>query len=524
MSAPPATPPLLGELSDALGRGELSAGAVLEDCLARIAAHDGQVHAFLRLTEREARAAAQASDERRARGKPLGPLDGVPLALKDNFCTEGVETTCASRILQGYVPPYDATAVARLKAAGAVLVGKANLDEFAMGSSTENSAFGPTQNPWDLARTPGGSSGGPAAAVAARFVPGALGTDTGGSIRQPAALTGCVGLKPTWGRVSRYGVVAFASSLDQVGPFAGDVRGTALLLQAIAGRDERDQTSSLREVPDYSAALERPARGFTVGVPREFFGEGLNAEVAASVRAAIARLEQAGCAVREISLPASPHAIATYYLVATAEASSNLARYDGVRYGRRAEASSLLELYERSRGEGFGHEVKLRIMLGTYALSAGYYDAYYLRAQQVRALIRNDFLQVFESGIDAVAGPTSPTTAFRLGEKVDDPLAMFLNDVYTVPANLAGLPAISVPCGFDGGGLPIGLQLIGRPFDEPTLFSLARAVERTSERREPPIVSMGASRGNSQGAGLGATSGPSTGATLPRSVAPAEPR
>ena len=473
----------LGALSDALAQGAISAREVLEGCLARIAAHDGEVHAFLRVNAAGARAAALASDERRARGASLGPLDGVPLALKDNLCTAGVETTCASRILEGYVPPYDATVVARLKAAGAVLVGKANQDEFAMGSSTENSAFGPTRNPWDLSRSPGGSSGGSAAAVAAQFVPGALGTDTGGSIRQPAALTGCVGLKPTYGRVSRFGVIAFASSLDQVGPLAGDVRSAALLLQAIAGSDARDQTSSLREVPDYAAALERPARGLTVGVPREYFGEGLGPEVAASVRSAMARLEAEGCTLREVSLPNSPHAIAAYYLVATAEASSNLARYDGVRYVRRAGASSLLEVYERSRAEGFGREVKLRILLGTYALSAGYYDAYYLRAQKVRALIRRDFVQVFESGVDAVLGPTSPTTAFALGEKLQDPLAMFLNDVYTVPANLAGLPAISVPCGFDGRGLPVGLQLTGRPFDESTLLSLGRAVERTAERR-----------------------------------------
>jgi aspartyl-tRNA(Asn)/glutamyl-tRNA(Gln) amidotransferase subunit A len=345
-----------------------------------------------------------------------------------------------------------------------------------MGSSTENSAFGPTMNPHDLSRTPGGSSGGSAAAVAAGMVPGTLGTDTGGSIRQPAALVGCVGLKPTYGRVSRYGVIAFASSLDQVGPFAPDVRGVALLLTEIAGEDPNDQTSSRRPVPDYASSLSSDIKGLRIGVPREYFGEGLDPQVARAVRAAIEKLEAAGCEVREISLPNSPHAIATYYIVATAEASSNLARYDGVRYGHRAKATQLLEMYEKTRAEGFGAEVKRRIMLGTYALSAGYYDAYYLRAQKVRALIRRDFDEAFAT-VDAVASPTSPTTAFKLGEKMDDPLAMYLNDVYTVPANLAGLPGISVPCGFDEKKLPIGLQLIGKPFGEETLLRLAHAAE-----------------------------------------------
>jgi aspartyl-tRNA(Asn)/glutamyl-tRNA(Gln) amidotransferase subunit A len=376
--------------------------------------------------------------------------------------------------------------VRKLKEAGAVIVGKLNMDEFAMGSSTENSAYGPTMNPWDLTRTPGGSSGGSAAAVAARLVPGALGTDTGGSIRQPAAMVGCVGMKPTYGRVSRFGVVAFASSLDQVGPFALDVRGVALLLGAIAGADENDQTSSARPVPDYAAALDRGVRGLRIGVPREYFGEGLAPEVERAVRAAVERLRGLGCEIRDITLPNSPHAIATYYIVATAEASSNLARYDGVRYGPRAKASQLLEMYERTRAEGFGAEVKRRIMLGTYALSAGYYDAYYLRAQKVRALIRRDFDQAF-AAVDAVVSPTSPTTAFRLGEKMDDPLAMYLSDVYTVPANLAGLPGISVPCGFDSKKLPIGLQLIGKPFEEETLLRAAHAAE-PSDFPLPPVV------------------------------------
>jgi len=477
--------PLSG-ISDALAAGEVSPEALLEASLERIRALDARLRAFLRLTEAEARTAAKASSQRRKSKKPLGPLDGVPVGLKDIFCMEGVETTCGSKILRGYVPPYDATVVRKLKQAGAVIVGKLNMDEFAMGSSTENSAFGPTMNPWDLSRTPGGSSGGSAAAVAARMVAGALGTDTGGSIRQPAALVGCAGMKPTYGRVSRFGVIAFASSLDQVGPLAQDVRGVAYLLSAIAGHDPNDQTSSPRPVPDYAATLDKSVRGLRIGVPAEYFGEGLAAEVEKAVRAGVDKLRAQGCEIREISLPNSPHAIATYYIVATAEASSNLARYDGVRYGHRAKANQLLEMYEKTRAEGFGAEVKRRIMLGTYALSAGYYDAYYLRAQKVRALIRRDFDQAFVA-VDAVLSPTSPTTAFRLGEKMDDPLAMYLNDVYTVPANLAGLPGISVPAGFDSKSLPIGLQLIGKPFEEETLLRIARAAEPAAQRA-PPIV------------------------------------
>ncbi|HEX9579071.1 MAG TPA: Asp-tRNA(Asn)/Glu-tRNA(Gln) amidotransferase subunit GatA [Myxococcales bacterium] len=473
-------------MSDALAAGEASPAALLEACLARIRALDGKLHSFLRLTEAEAHAAAKASSQRRTR---LSPLDGVPIALKDIFCMEGVETTAGSKILRGYVPPYDATVVRKLKLAGAVIVGKLNMDEFAMGSSTENSAFGPTMNPWDLERTPGGSSGGSAAAVAARLVPGALGTDTGGSIRQPAAMVGCSGIKPTYGRVSRFGVIAFASSLDQVGAFAQDVRGVAMLLGAIAGHDPDDQTSSMRPVPDYAASLKGGVRGLRIGVPAEYFGEGLQPEIDQAVRKAIEVLRGEGCKVKPISLPNSPHAIATYYIVATAEASSNLARYDGVRYGHRARAAQLLEMYERTRAEGFGAEVKRRIMLGTYALSAGYYDAYYLRAQKVRALIRRDFDNAF-ANVDAVVCPTSPTTAFRLGEKVDDPLAMYLNDIYTVPVNLAGLPGISIPCGFDQKRLPIGLQLIGKPFDEETLLRLAHAYEARAGFAEklPPLV------------------------------------
>ena len=485
MSDPALLP--LGELSAALAARSVSAQETLQACLHRIRQLDRKLHAFLLVTEAEALAAAKASDERRAQGKARGPLDGVPIALKDLFCQEGVFTTAGSRILQGYAPPYDATVVTRLRHAGAVLVGKTNMDEFAMGSSTENSAFGPTKNPWDLERTPGGSSGGSAAAVAARLCPGARGTDTGGSIRQPAALSGCVGLKPTYGRVSRYGVIAFASSLDQVGPFSQDVAGAAHLLSAIAGHDGRDQTSSARPLADYIIEIDKPAAGLSIGVPAEYFGEGLDPDCEAAVRAAIALFEKQGVQVKPISLPNSAHAIATYYLVATAEASSNLARYDGVRYGHRAAgASTLLEQYERTRAEGFGDEVKRRIMLGTYALSAGYYDAYYLKAQKIRALIHHDFVRAFEQ-VDAVVSPTAPTGAFKLGEKLDDPLAMYLNDIYTVPANLAGLPGLSVPCGFTKAGLPIGLQLVGRPFDEATLLRLARAHERQTDwhRRLP---------------------------------------
>ena len=470
----------LGQLSDALAAGAVKPSDLLEASLARISRLDGKLHAFLRLAEAPARASARAADGRRAAKKPLSPLDGVPLGLKDIFCTEGLETTCGSKILEGYVPPYDATVVRKLKEAGAVLVGKLNMDEFAMGSSGENSAYGPTRNPWDPERTPGGSSAGSAAAVAARLVPGTLGTDTGGSIRQPAALTGCVGMKPTYGRVSRFGVIAFASSLDQVGPFAQDVAGVAHLLRAIAGADPNDQTCTTRPVPDYAAGLARDVRGLRIGVPSEYFGEGLAKEVEGQVRAAIEWLRAAGCEVKPISLPNSPHAIATYYIVATAEASSNLARYDGIRYGHHAKAATLLELYEKTRAEGFGAEVKRRIMLGTYALSAGYYDAYYLRAQKVRSLIKRDFIEAF-AAVDAVISPTSPTTAFKLGEKLDDPLAMYLNDIYTVPANLAGLPGISVNAGFDSRGLPVGVQLIGRPFEEETLFRLAAAVERSAK-------------------------------------------
>jgi aspartyl-tRNA(Asn)/glutamyl-tRNA(Gln) amidotransferase subunit A len=472
----------LGALSDALASGAATPEAALDACLARIRAHDPKVKAFLRVDEAGARAMAAASGERRRAGRPLSALDGVPVGLKDIFCQKGSETTCGSKILEGWISPYSATVVQKLEAAGAVLVGKLNMDEFAMGSSTENSAYGPTFNPWDLTRTPGGSSGGSAAAVAARLVPGAFGTDTGGSIRQPAALVGCVGIKPTYGRVSRYGVIAFASSLDQVGPMAQDVRGCALLLGAVSGRDEHDQTSSPRAVPDFDAATRAPdVRGLKLGLPKEYFGQGLDPEVEAAVRRTVQVFEEAGAQVVPVSLPNSPHAIATYYLVATAEASSNLARYDGVRFGlRKGGEKTLSQMYGESRDAGFGAEVKRRIMLGTFALSSGYYDAYYLRAQKVRQLIYQDFAKAFTE-VDAVLSPTSPTAAFKLGEKVDDPLAMYLNDIYTVPANLAGLPGLSAPCGFTKGGLPIGYQLIGRAWDEATLLRLAAAHEARTD-------------------------------------------
>jgi aspartyl-tRNA(Asn)/glutamyl-tRNA(Gln) amidotransferase subunit A len=467
------------ELAGSLGARRISSREVTDAALARIEETDLRLGAFLEVTAARARAQALAADERAARGRRLGLLDGVPIALKDIFLTRGIKTTCGSRILEGFVPPFDATVVERLDAAGAVLLGKLNMDEFAMGSSTENSAFKPCHNPWDLTRTPGGSSGGSAAAVSARQVFGALGTDTGGSIREPAAFCGIVGMKPTYGRVSRYGVIAFASSLDQVGPLARTVGDAAALLQVIAGRDERDMTSSARPVEDYSGSLEEGARGLRVGVPREWLESGLEPGVAACVRSALAAYQRMGARLVDVSLPHTKYGIAAYYLIAPAEASSNLARYDGVRYGLRAEGGSgLREMYGETRRRGFGPEPKRRIMLGTYALSAGYYDAYYLKAQKVRTLLRRDFDRAFET-CDVVAGPVTPTVAFRLGEKVDDPLQMYLADVFTVTCNLAALPGLALPCGLHPTEkLPVGLQLIGRSFDEATLFRAARALER----------------------------------------------
>ncbi|MDH4228285.1 MAG: Asp-tRNA(Asn)/Glu-tRNA(Gln) amidotransferase subunit GatA [Nitrospirota bacterium] len=459
-----------------LDNKDISSVELTRSVLARVKAVDGAVKAFNLVTDDRALADAADADRAIARGE-TGVLTGIPIALKDNMDTAGIETTCSSRILAGYKPPFDGTVPARLKAGGAVLVGKTNLDEFAMGSSTENSATGATRNPWNLERAPGGSSGGSAAAVAADMCLGSLGSDTGGSIRQPAALCGVVGLKPTYGRVSRYGLVAFASSLDQIGPFTKDVRDSALLLEAISGADPLDSTCSTRPVDDYAAALERGVKGLTIGVPREYFIKGTDPSVEKAVQASIRVLEGQGATLREISLPHTAYAVACYYLVATAEASSNLGRYDGVRYGLREEAGDLLEMYMATREAGFGTEVKRRIMLGTYALSAGYYDAYYRKAQQVRTLILRDFTKAFDAGVDLVVTPTSPTGAFRIGEKADDPLQMYLSDIFTISANLAGLPGISVPCGFDDNGCPVGLQLIGRAWDESTLLAAARAHE-----------------------------------------------
>ncbi len=479
----------LMELSAQLASGMASSVEATRACLSRIGAVDGQVKAFLHVDATGALAAAEASDARRRQGRPLGPLDGVPVALKDNFLTEGLPTTCGSKILEGFIAPYDGTVVRLLKEAGLPLLGKLNQDEFAMGSSTESSAFFPTHNPWDLSRTPGGSSGGSAAAVAAREAFGTLGTDTGGSIRQPAALTNIVGLKPTYGRVSRFGVIAFASSLDQVGPLTRTVADAAALLQLLAVHDPKDSTSSPRPAEEYLAGLEGGVKGLKIGLPKEYFLEGIDSEVGAAVMAAAKQLESLGATLVEMSLPHTRFALATYYLIATAEASSNLARYDGIRFGRRPkEVRGLKELYAQTRSEGFGAEVKRRIMLGTYALSAGYYDAYYLKAQKVRTLIRQDFEQAF-AAVDLVLSPTSPVPAFKLGAKVDDPLAMYLMDVFTLPANLAGLPGVSIPCGFTREALPIGLQLLGRPFAEATLLRAARAFEREHDyfRRQPTL-------------------------------------
>jgi aspartyl-tRNA(Asn)/glutamyl-tRNA(Gln) amidotransferase subunit A len=468
------------DLLGLLSRGEVGAEELTRQFLAALRRRDPAVRAFLLVDEDGALAQARAVDERRRAGRPLGALAGLPVALKDLLCVRGQPTTCGSRVLQNFRPPYDGHVVERLRAADAVLVGKTNLDEFAMGSSTENSAFQVTRNPWALDRVPGGSSGGSAAAVAAGMVPLALGTDTGGSIRQPASLCGVAGLKPSYGRVSRYGLVAFASSLDQIGPFARDVAGCALLLGAIAGHDARDSTSVDRPVPDYLAKLDEPVTPLTVGVPREYFGAGLDGEVERAVREALRVYEGLGATIREVSLPHSKYALATYYLVATAEASSNLARYDGAHYGHRsATHEGLVQMYERSRGEGLGEEVKRRILLGTFALSSGYRDAYYVNALKVRRLIKDDFDRAF-AGCDVLAGPTSPTTAFKVGEKVADPLAMYLADVYTVSANLAGLPGLSLPCGLSRDGLPVGLQLLAPPFEEEKLLRVGRMYERAT--------------------------------------------
>ncbi len=470
------------ELAALLEAGKLSAVELATALIGRTQAVDGRVRAFNSFDEADALAQARAADARRSAGQARGPLDGIPVGMKDVIAVAGQPLTCSSRMLADFVSPYDATVTRRLREAGAIPWGRLNMDEFAMGSSTENSAFRPTCNPWDLARVPGGSSGGPAAAVAAGEMPVALGSDTGGSIRQPASFCGIVGLKPTYGLVSRYGLVAFASSLDQIGPFGRTVEDAALLLGAVAGHDPLDSTSYRAAVPDYRAKLKRRAGPWKLGVPKEYFGAGLDAEVGAAVRAAIEFYRGTGCAIREVSLPvASEYAVAAYYIIATAECSSNLARYDGIRYGHRStEAADAIDLYFKSRAEGFGPEVKRRIILGTHVLSSGYYDAYYLRAQKVRTLIRNDFLRAFQE-VDALLAPVAPTAAFRQGEKSADPLAMYLSDIYTISLNLAGLPGISVPCGCTRGGLPIGLQVIGQPFAEADLLAIARAYEQAHD-------------------------------------------
>ncbi len=481
----------LHELSVAeLGRGlrerEFTSVELTRHYLDRIVGGNATLNAFITVTAERALADAAAADQRMARGAG-GPLTGVPLAHKDIFCTDGILTTCGSRMLANFVAPYDATVVERLAAAGMVLLGKTNMDEFAMGSSNETSWYGPVRNPWDTSRVPGGSSGGSAAAVAAGLAPVATGTDTGGSIRQPAALCGLTGLKPTYGRVSRYGMIAFASSLDQGGVLARSALDAALLLAAMAGPDPRDSTCIERPVPDYAAGLERSMRGLRIGIIREFFGPGLEAGTGAAVQAALDGFRALGAELRELSLPNLPLSVPTYYVVAPAECSSNLSRFDGVRFGHRCdEPRDLRDLYERSRGEGFGAEVKRRIMTGTYVLSAGYYDAYYLKAQQVRSLINADFRRAFAK-VDVLMGPTSPTPAFALGAKTDDPITMYLNDIYTIGANLAGLPAISVPCGLVDG-LPVGLQVIGSHFAEELLLAVAHAWQRETDwhRRRPP--------------------------------------
>ncbi|MCB0253213.1 MAG: Asp-tRNA(Asn)/Glu-tRNA(Gln) amidotransferase subunit GatA [Caldilineae bacterium] len=480
------------EAADLLRSGAISSVALTEAVLERIVAVDNDVKAYLALTPEAALADAAAADATLAATDDratLPALLGIPLAIKDVLMVEGMPTTCGSRILENFMPPYEATAVGKLRAAGAVILGKTNTDEFAMGSSTENSAYFTTHNPWDLTRVPGGSSGGSAAAVASDQCLGAFGTDTGGSVRQPASLCGVVGMKPTYGRVSRYGLVAFASSLDQIGPLAKDVTDAALLLNAVAGYDPRDSTSMNVSVPDYRAALTGDVRGLRIGVPREYFIDGMQPEVEQAVRTAIDALAALGAEVVEISLPNTEHALPVYYLVAPAEASANLARYDGVRYGlRHPDAETMWQGYTMTRGAGFGPEVKRRIMLGTYALSAGYYDAYYLKAQQVRTLLKQDFERAFER-VDVIACPTSPTTAFRIGEKADDPLSMYLADVFTLSLNLAGNCGLSLPCGFDEAGLPIGLQLIGPAFGEETVLRAAHAYEQATDwhRQRPDL-------------------------------------
>ncbi|GIQ71009.1 Asp-tRNA(Asn)/Glu-tRNA(Gln) amidotransferase subunit GatA [Xylanibacillus composti] len=470
----------LQDIHAKLADKQLKVSELVDEAFARIGQVDTQIGAFLTLAEEQARAEAESLDEQLAAGGERGLLFGLPMGIKDNIVTEGLRTTCASKFLDNYQPIYHATVMEKLKAAQAVTIGKLNMDEFAMGGSNENSAYHPVRNPWSTDHVPGGSSGGSAAAVAAGEVYFALGSDTGGSIRQPAAYCGVVGLKPTYGLISRFGLVAFASSLDQIGPLTKNVEDTAYVLQAIAGHDEKDSTSARVDIPDYVSSLNGDVKGLRLAVPKEYMGEGIQPGVRDAVKAAIARLESMGATVEEVSMPHTDYAIATYYLLASSEASSNLARFDGVRYGVRSDkADSLLEVYHRSRSEGFGSEVKRRIMLGTYALSSGYYDAYYLKAQKVRTLIKQDFDKVFEQ-YDAILSPTAPTTAFKIGEQVSDPLTMYMNDACTIPVSLAGVPAISVPCGL-ADGLPVGLQIIGKHFDETMVLRIAHAYEQAGD-------------------------------------------
>jgi aspartyl-tRNA(Asn)/glutamyl-tRNA(Gln) amidotransferase subunit A len=479
----------VSQAAEAIKKKELSSKELVAAFLERTRSVEDKIHSFAEVYEAEALAEAEAADARIAKGESSGPLEGVPLGIKDNLCVEGRPTTCSSRILKGFVAPYNATVIERLRRAGAIFLGRTSMDEFAMGSSTETSCYGVTRNPWDTERVPGGSSGGSAAAVAAREVSAALGSDTGGSIRQPASLCGVAGLKPTYGAVSRYGLVAFASSLDQIGPIARSVRDIALLFDVIGGHDPRDSTSVKEAQRKEASGIDGGMKGLRVGVPKEYFVEGMEGEVKSAVEEAIKQMQAAGAELVEVSLPHTEYATATYYIIATAEASSNLARYDGVQYGYRApKPADLLDMYERTRSEGFGDEVKRRIMLGTYVLSSGYYDAYYLKAQKVRTLMKNDFEEAFAS-CDLLATPVSPTAAFKVGEKLDDPLQMYLSDIFTISANLAGVPAISVPCGFSSKGLPIGLQLIGRHFDEGTILRAAYAYECATDwhKRRPPL-------------------------------------
>lgn len=481
----------ISELAARVAKREISARQITQSCLDRIASVDPKIHAFISYDQEDALAQADAIDREIAAGVTLAekPLLGMPVAIKDVMAVKNQPLNCASKILGSFISPYDATVIEKLRASGAIVFGRCNMDEFAMGSSTENSAFGATRNPWDVQRIPGGSSGGSAAAVAADEAIASIGTDTGGSIRQPAALCGVVGLKPTYGRVSRYGLVAFASSLDQVGPFTKTVSDSATMLAVLSGHDKRDSTSVPRPVPNYASALDGNVRGLKIGLPKEYRIGGLDPEVKSAVDAAVKKFQDLGAEIIEISLPHTEYAVATYYIIATAEASANLARFDGVRYGARVDGSDFWDLYSKTRGAGFGGEVKRRVILGTYVLSSGYYDAYYLRAQKARTLIRKDFLDAFEK-VDAIVTPTTPTAAFKIGEKSGDPLQMYLSDIFTISCNLAGICGISIPCGFTTAPkLPIGLQLLGKPFGEETILRAAHAYEQTQQwRRQKPEI------------------------------------